>query len=291
MVDTPGIQITLKRHEKLECLGKHQEIAASILERLQQEPEFKKMPFQIQIEIDEGSAAHHVGLGTGTQVALSITEGLHKLFGLDVPGQIDLARLSGRAKRSAIGTHGYFEGGFLVDGGKRSNEEVAPLVERVDIPEEWRFLLVCPAAVTPIFGEDEKKRLAEAPAPPIEISASMMRDVAEYLLPALHDANFNVFSNYLFEYGTKAGLAYASVQEGGIFRHPRVVEIIYQLRNLGVKGVGQTSWGPTVFALFQSENDAVDCQNKIETLNLGADLDVYLAKPSNQGRELTQCTL
>src|SRR5580765_7782762 len=67
---------------------------------------------------------------------------------------IELARRAGRGRRSAIGLHGFHEGGLLVEAGKRAPEEISPLVARVDFPDEWRFVLVRPRRATGVSGTE-----------------------------------------------------------------------------------------------------------------------------------------
>jgi len=70
----------------------------------------------------------HVGLGVGTQLSLAIVAAVHRLEGAGLPSAQDLARLAGRGQRSGIGLHGFQRGGFLVDGGRKADRDVPPLV-------------------------------------------------------------------------------------------------------------------------------------------------------------------
>src|SRR5204862_353231 len=75
----------------------------------------------------------HTGLGVGTQLSRAVARAV-------CPGvpAVELARLAGRGNRSAIGVYGFEAGGFLVDGGKRDDAALAPLMARVDFPGDWR---------------------------------------------------------------------------------------------------------------------------------------------------------
>src|SRR3954468_12322562 len=77
----------------------------------------------------------HSGLGSGTQLALAVGRALSELY--QVPASvIELARATGRGKRSAIGTWAFELGGFIVEGGRRpESESIAPLLARFTIPE------------------------------------------------------------------------------------------------------------------------------------------------------------
>ncbi|MDG2186392.1 MAG: hypothetical protein P8K79_12000, partial [Mariniblastus sp.] len=65
-----------------------------------------------------GSLAHlprHMGLGSGTQLAFAAAVGLSSFLGQPIPSTEEIATVMGRAGRSAIGSYGFFQGGFLVD--------------------------------------------------------------------------------------------------------------------------------------------------------------------------------
>ena len=44
--------------------------------------------------------------------------------------------------------------------------------------------------------------------------------------------------------------------QGGIYSCPATAELVQWLRGRGVRGVGQSSWGPTVFAMAGDADEA-----------------------------------
>ena len=96
-----------------------------------------------RIEI-EAVSPEHAGLGSGTQLALSIAAGLSAFCGLPSQSPQALAISVGRAQRSAVGTYGFVFGGMIVEQGKLPGEPISPLDCRIDLPEAWRFVLVRP---------------------------------------------------------------------------------------------------------------------------------------------------
>ena len=60
----------------------------------------------------------HVGLGSGTQLALAVARALAELYDVESDARA-LARAVGRGKRSAIGTWTFDDGGLVVEGGRR----------------------------------------------------------------------------------------------------------------------------------------------------------------------------
>src|SRR3954469_10658191 len=64
----------------------------------------------------------HSGLGSGTQLALAVGRALSELYRVSA-GVMELARATGRGRRSAIGTWAFELGGFIVEGGRRPESE------------------------------------------------------------------------------------------------------------------------------------------------------------------------
>src|SRR5207302_1257090 len=92
----------------------------------------------------EYASAEHAGLGTGTQLGLAVARLLATIAGQNDLDAVDLARRVGRGQRSALGIHGFAQGGFLVEGGKSAAADVAPLLVRVSFPETWQVVLTFP---------------------------------------------------------------------------------------------------------------------------------------------------
>lgn len=287
MVSHPGISLILRPADNLKIIGPHAERVRAVVGMLQaSEPGLAGETMSVQIEVSRDSADHHVGLGTGTQLALSVAEGLREFFGLKNLQPVALAQQVNRGKRSSIGAHGYFQGGFLVDGGKPTNNELSPLVKRVEFPQDWCFLLICPNDEEGVSGQMEKDAMERLPPFPLELTTSMCQEVTQYLLPALAHADFDIFSEHLYRYGMNAGRAFASEQKTDTFRNRRVAEIVYQLRQFGVKGVGQTSWGPTVFALFSDQEIADHFLTKFCGQPVARNTWTVITPPANTGRRI-----
>ncbi len=72
---------------------------------------------RVSIEVSE-CIPQHVGLGSGTQLALAIGLGLAMVCGIDA-NVWDVASAMGRGRRSGIGTAAFQTGGFVVDAGHK----------------------------------------------------------------------------------------------------------------------------------------------------------------------------
>ena len=162
---------------------------------------------------------------------------------------------SAAVERSAIGTHGFARGGLLVEGGKRAVDAVSPLVSRIELPDAWRFILLIDRSRHGLSGPQERSAFAELPQVPAEATARLCREVLVELLPAAAEGDFEAFAESVYRYGHESGLLF-SQRQGGPFAAGLPTELIGWLRGQGIRGVGQSSWGPTVFALARDTADA-----------------------------------
>jgi beta-RFAP synthase len=194
----------------------------------------------------------HSGLGSGTQLGLAVARALAELYGLpDEP--VALARAVDRGRRSAIGIWTFALGGFIVEGGRRTGaDEIAPLLARFPIPEDWRCVVAVPDGAPGLSGDAEAaafERLAPPPEREVERVAHL---VLMQLLPALVEADLASFGAALTEVQRVTGAWFAS-QQGGVFAPGPSETLVRRMAEWGAAGVGQSSWGPAVYGLVGSE--------------------------------------
>jgi beta-RFAP synthase len=290
MIQTPGLRLTIREAPGLEAAGpiRRRTLRAARLAWTNDPacPDPAGEP-RCRIEVCE-APPQHVGLGTGTQLAMAVAAGLAAFFDRPVLDAAALARRVGRGRRSAIGLHGFFEGGLLFEGGKTPSEEVAPLVARVELPEAWRFVLVRPRGQRGLSGAAERKAFARLPPVPAERTAALRREAAEVLLPAAAAGRFEEFSESLYRFGYEAGLSF-SARQGGAFAGPRLTALVQAIRELGVRGVGQSSWGPTLFVLLPSADAAAEFLLRLRQPSWAADLELTITAPANRGATIVIC--
>ncbi len=90
-------------------------------------------------------------------------------------------------------------------------------------------------------------KLAAAQSAPGRTDA-LCRLILLGMLPALVERDCQVFGEALYEFNHRVGEAFAPAQ-GGVYAGPVVTGLVEWFRRQGVSGVGQSSWGPTVFAV------------------------------------------
>ncbi len=193
----------------------------------------------------------HVGLGSGTQLALAVARALAELHALDTAAP-SLARIVGRARRSAIGTWTFAGGGLVVEGGRRlGQDELAPLLARLPFPASWRCVVAVPDAAPGVSGPAEAKAFADLPSPPEGDVERVAYLVLMSLMPALVEGDIAGFGAALSEIQERTGRWFASAQ-GGTFA-PGAEDLVRRLTEWGASGVGQSSWGPAVYGLVDGE--------------------------------------
>jgi beta-ribofuranosylaminobenzene 5'-phosphate synthase len=190
----------------------------------------------------------HAGLGSGTQLALAVGRALAELHGVEASAAA-LAAAVGRGQRSAVGTWTFEGGGLVVEGGRRANSDaIGPLIARLPFPPSWRCVVAVPQRPPAISGENEAEALATLPPPPDGEVERIAHLVLMVLLPALADADLPAFGRALTAIQTITGQWFAAVQ-GGAFAPGPSEELVRRMAEWGASGVGQSSWGPSVYGI------------------------------------------
>lgn len=200
----------------------------------------------------------HSGLGTGTQSALACEAAVAGRL----PTESDLAQWverTGRGRRSAIGSYGFLLGGFLADPGRVHGTRLADPPVRYEFPAEWRIIVVQPAAEANWYGDRERAAFAS-------LSGAADGDLREFafntVLPNLAADHLVEFGKALTEFNARAGEMFATIQ-GGRYSSPQTAAAVSALLNAGAAGAGQSSWGPTVWALAADSDHARFLLNRI----------------------------
>jgi beta-ribofuranosylaminobenzene 5'-phosphate synthase len=196
----------------------------------------------------------HVGLGSGTQLAIAVGVALAGLYRLDLTARA-VATLYQRGQRSGIGVGAFEQGGFLVDGGKGAGAEPPPIVSRLEFPADWRVVLLLDPAVQGLHGEREIAAFQALPEFPESESADLCRLMLTQALPALAEQDLDKFGRAIGQLQRVVGDYFAPAQ-GGRFSSPRVAEALAWMQSQGITGIGQSSWGPTGFAIVGDEAQA-----------------------------------
>jgi beta-ribofuranosylaminobenzene 5'-phosphate synthase len=300
MIDEPALKLSISASvEQMVSapdpflIGRVKEIVARIQERIAMmikssstysSVSSSSIP-QFHLRIEQ-SPLSHVGLGSGTQLALSIAAAITKVYSIFPSSLEDLVRIAGRAERSSIGSYGFAQGGLIVESGKFAGDTLGPIIAQIDLPGEWRVVLIIPNSQPGLSGDEERAAFMNLPPVHHEITYRLTNELMMNLIPAAKTSDFENFSESLYRYGELAGSCFASVQ-GSSYANDQVARIVASLRDQGVRGVGQSSWGPLVFAWFKNQCAADEFVQRFADSHHGKECDLRITKPTNHGALLS----
>lgn len=227
----------------------------------------------------------HAGLGSGTQCALAVGMAVARAYGHPLSVR-EVAALVQRGKRSGIGIAAFEQGGLLVDGGLGEHTDTPPLLARMDFPEHWDVLLVMEPELRGVHGEQESRAFVELPPFAASDAAAIARLVLMKVLPGVAEGDLSAFGEGVREIQRMLGIHFAPAQDGSMYSSPRVAKVMSYLEARGVKCVGQSSWGPTGFAVVESGPELEKLVDDIR--RLVPELNYKICKARNQGSVVRQ---
>ncbi len=242
------------------------------------------LPGEVHLTL-QSSIPAHVGLGSGTQLALAVGAALAQLSGLRL-SVTELSLLMKRGVHSGIGIATFQHGGFVVDGGHPtadSHQSIPPVLFRHPVPEDWFFVVAIPKARPGLSGDVEQWAFQTLPPAPAPLVEKICRQLVIKMLPALVENDIVRFGQALTQIQQLVGDSFAAVQ-GGQFANPLSGQIIADMLEQGAYGAGQSSWGPTVYALVQGEGQARLLEGEIQAfLKAKGGGDVFHTQADSRG--------
>lgn len=221
----------------------------------------------------EQAIPDHAGLGSGTQMAMAVGTAINHLFELNLDAD-QLVSLLDRGRRSGVGIGAFHGGGFIVDGGRGADTVIPPVTSHIPVPDTWRFLLVMDRARQGLSGRAEAGAFETLGPMDEAVSGTICRRVLMQVLPALREGDCAGFGRGVSAIQDLCG-AYFSAVQGGHYTSPEVAAVMASLQSAGASGCGQSSWGPTGFAVFSSETEAHQALRQVRR-GLAADTNLEL---------------
>ncbi len=197
----------------------------------------------------ESSIPEHVGLGSGTQMALAIGMALNHFYQLNLSVR-EIATLSARGARSGIGIGVFEQGGLVVDGGRGEKTLIPPIISQFSMPDDWFFILVFDRRDQGLHGQSEVQAFKEVPPFPKKEAARLCHFLFMQALPAIAEDNIDLFGDVITQLQQSVGEHFSQAQ-GGVFSSSCVALAMERLQQQGAVGIGQTSWGPTGFCVVK----------------------------------------
>jgi beta-RFAP synthase len=281
-IEEPDTLVEIARAPTDSIEGPQAERAARDLKRL---TDHLGLPGGHRLTVHRAIPAH-AGLGSGTQMALAVAAALRRLHGLAADVEAD-ALLLDRGNRSGLGASFFQEGGVALDGGRGEADRLAPIIARLPFPKEWRVLLILDPSRDGIHGEDELAAFRALPPFPAEIAAHLCRVALMQALPAIVEHDIVGFGSAVTEIQANVG-DYFQAAQGGRYASPGVAAVLERLAGHGVRGYGQSSWGPTGFAFAQSASHAEALRDLAAPLAQAAALELRIVKGRNYGAGIVE---
>jgi beta-ribofuranosylaminobenzene 5'-phosphate synthase len=205
-------------------------------------------------------AAPHFGLGSGTQLAMAVAESMCLYLGIEVSPHDLAVHVAQRGNRSAVGVHGYLTGGLIFESG-RHETELNAIERRIELPSEWCVGIFRPSVnVPPVCGDLEQSQFADVST--ARADQQLRELIEQQILPAAESRDFSDFASSVQAYNHASGMLFQSVQAGP-YNGPAVTQLIQTLSECGATGIGQSSWGPGVFAWFESRLEAENFRSQL----------------------------
>ncbi len=232
----------------------------------------------------------HAGFGSGTQLALAVGRAFARCHGLDVDTPT-LAQWLGRGQRSGIGIAGFDVGGLLLDGGPGRDGRPAPLLSRIEMPAAWRVIVVMDAQRRGLSGAQEREAIARLAPLPQAAAADICHQLLMRVMSGAADGDFESFALGLNRVQQLLGEHFAPAQDSSAWTSAAVARL---MRFWGEQGgdaaaLGQSSWGPTGFAIVPSATAAeglVDAARAAGRIDAALELRVVSAR--NHGAQVNE---
>lgn len=237
--------------------------------------------------------AEHVGLGSGTQLALTIGVGLqlflhtesdrvaHLVNRISEVDILDVALKLGRAGRTVIGTRGFQLGGMIADWGRDPRCPQQENFQRLAFPADWPILLVTLPLTPGLHGNAEQVAFDEEIERHAGLRDEMIGLLKQEMLPAIERLEFERFAAAVFPFGCASGRIFEKIQ-GGLFCTPEVAELVARFRRAGAQAVVQSSWGPTIGVIFPTTEAAARIAEKV-LVNVPVGTEVQVTNADNHG--------
>ncbi|KGK98371.1 beta-ribofuranosylaminobenzene 5'-phosphate synthase [Methanococcoides methylutens] len=285
-LDSPNITLSAEKHDGIEITG-----GSSLSDRVHAAVEALLPEGEgVKVHVEEDMPPH-VGLGSGTQIALSAAAAVNELYDLGLSVN-ELAIRVGRGGTSGIGVASFENGGFLVDCGHKfsdkgsfspssaSRADPAPVIFRHDFPE-WDIILALPDSKGAHDAQEVDIFKKECPIPLQEVQ-EVSHVVLMQMMPSIIEGdieNFGMALNHLQSVGFK--------KREVALQSPAVRDLIEFMQDLGAAGAGMSSFGPVVFGIVDHRRMAEQIRKEAQLfLDDTVGGNVVLTRANNSGAKI-----
>lgn len=290
-IEEPRVRVCVGLSNSLTIVNKSNVDISDVIKILKDKLNMDRMLISV-----EQAIPRHIGLGSTTQIALSIAYATSEHLGLGYTIK-ELAVLLGRGKDSGIGVAAFEYGGFIIDSGRRvvngrvevpkSIEDLPKVIFRSSLPKDWYFIVVTPEGVRGLDEMQERRAMDVPQQLPKDLQYELYKLLLLHIIPSVLGRNAEVFGKAITKLQVIVG-TYFSKYQGGIYCCRESEEIAKILLESGAYGVGQSSWGPTMYGLVEGKTKVLKVLNKTidRVSRLGIDCRYYVVRARNTGAKI-----
>ena len=277
-----GIGVSIDKYPTISLISKSKQYETNLPKKINNELfkylQANNLTTNIRVHCVEKPASH-VGLGSGTQLKLSIEELICEYFDLKKNPNI-----INRTYRSGVGYNTYKMGGFIIDSPKRDLNN-NPVIFKSSFPASWKAILLFDNHKRGLHGKTEK--LFFSPSNSNNLRKQLSDITLNEIIPAVIYRDFDVFAKGLTKFQKLNYSFYSSVQES-MYLSLDIAKVIKRISKLFNVGVGQSSWGPTSYIFVDSKKDLNDILPVLDhSISMYNNLSYDVVSVKNNGRKLT----
>lgn len=294
-IEKPGLTLEAKTTEKdIEVLFNESNLSPKLMNDYREKIKNSAIKMLKFLNIDGGykfliknTYPTHSGLGSGTQISLAVGKLILNLHNQNMEAS-KIAKIMGRGGTSGIGVQAFDYGGFIMDGGHKVDEKPdflpssastaspAPLITRHDFPEDWNIILAIPDVPAGASGPKEVNIFQKyCPIPLIEVQ-KLSHILLMKMMPAVVEKDITAFGDSVNEI-QKVGFKKIELE----LQHQLINELIENMRSECAAGVGMSSFGPTVYAITDTNEKNISKVAKSTMKEIGG--QVIVTKAQNNG--------
>ena len=276
-----GIGVSINKYPTILSISKSNKFVSNLSKKLNNQIfkylKNKNLSMTIKIECHE-RPTQHIGLGSGTQLKLSIEELVSKYFA------ISDVNIFNRTFRSGIGFNSYKEGGLIIDSPKK-NLNNSHIIFKNKFPRSWKIILLFDNKKRGLHGKSEKSFFSPSSSSNVRKKLS---DIAiNEIIPSVLYRDFDTFAKGLTKFQKLNYSFYPSIQKS-MYLSIDIAKVIKDISKLFTVGVGQSSWGPTSYIFVNSQKDLKDIIPVLnQTISMYNNLSYDVVSVNNSGRKLT----
>ena len=277
-IDKFHTKISMKRNAKIKVKGKNLNKASLFLNTF-----CRKLKLRPNFFLNiKKTSPQHIGLGSGTQLALSIGKAISDLNNLNLNIE-KIGKILNRNYRSNVGLINFKYGGFLID--LKIKNKFFTNIDKVFFPEDWKIILIKDSKQG-LHGKNEIDAFKKTKNFPKINNVRLTDLVLLKIYPSLIENNFNEFSKAITKLQNIMG-NYFNVLQGGVFSSQAVSSVLSFLEKENITGYGQTSWGPSGFAFFPNIKKAEQMKTKLKNrFSSCNNLEFIICSGKNSGADI-----